>query len=861
MPAKECSDCASGNLSATRRGGFPSELSPVIREVSSHGDVTQGPIALNSTGSPPSIRRRSRNPEEELLHVTGTVQGPAHNVALGSSPSPPTLQKAPNSATPTVYDSPADRIFDLDSSDLPYTRYLFELRDALPGVSGLLDIVADPLGDGRNRNGQSERRYIAGEHIVVGEILKRTPGSARWHDIDFGNPESLAQHSQILAGAGDSEDIAVRYLVMDDFSSRAAEVLGHNFGIDPGVFLQHLHQSLEGSSVENFHRFRDPPTGLSLTHSPLPSRTMSTPFVLRNTSALPNKETTRMVICPTDMHLVPVKETPRQLRVIKAAFEARQLQRVPRPKNEVFDRSILDQLGLRSFMSPSVCEDFGPFLPLWVSKSPMEHSRYTPFQRFTLERSDHVIIHVPSKAQIPTGMMTFTVQSNLLTLPVLVLRTPSAWNSPIEASDLGSLHEDVSDGKAQWHVLASPDYFLFGPVPHMAGSYAPPEPAVNAGPAHGQRQDPSLAGLEQREWRGSYPNFALCQSMTDWHQRCCADGTISPEQTSTPATIYFLERALSRLKANAIDDYKRAYEQCSDSDLNTEEQHRLLIYCRTRALRWDRLTLENRRMVDDLQVSFKSDAGMSAKVFYACSDQLRLLIQQIEDQLQKTKDFVALQLEHIGADQQRKVVHNQIELSQVQIAESRKAIEQTETVRKLTILAFVFIPASTICSFFGMNIQELDHHPQMWVFCLTLVLVVAVVIAIATADDILNLLMRIFAAMPAAIRYRYGEMSWLRRLAATILLLVVHIPFTLAFKAIQSVTGKWKHFLSEGRAYRAGYQDPNLLDRSEGSNVTSPRAFWTQKGAYMAYRLEGIFDDSRRSWREFWAPESTEESR
>lgn len=107
-------------------------------------------------------------------------------------------------------------------------------------------------------------------------------------------------------------------------------------------------------------------------------------------------------------------------------------------------------------------------------------------------------------------------------------------------------------------------------------------------------------------------------------------------------------------------------------------------------------------------------------------------------------------------------MHNQIELSQVQIAESGKAIQQTETTQKLTILAFVFIPASTLCSFFGMNVQELDNHPRTWVFLTTVILAVALVLMIATADGQLVFLMRLLAAMPVLHRGGKPDISQTR---------------------------------------------------------------------------------------------------
>ncbi|KAL9594824.1 MAG: hypothetical protein Q9219_006815 [cf. Caloplaca sp. 3 TL-2023] len=70
----------------------------------------------------------------------------------------------------------------------------------------------------------------------------------------------------------------------------------------------------------------------------------------------------------------------------------------------------------------------------------------------------------------------------------------------------------------------------------------------------------------------------------------------------------------------------------------------------------------------------------------------------------------------------------QIDLVNTQIEESRKAMQQAETVKRLTALAFVFIPISTVCSAFGMNIRELSHGlPSIWIFA-----TVAAAVAITT---------------------------------------------------------------------------------------------------------------------------------
>ncbi|KAL4939102.1 hypothetical protein BDV06DRAFT_199476 [Aspergillus oleicola] len=49
-------------------------------------------------------------------------------------------------------------------------------------------------------------------------------------------------------------------------------------------------------------------------------------------------------------------------------------------------------------------------------------------------------------------------------------------------------------------------------------------------------------------------------------------------------------------------------------------------------------------------------------------------------------------------------------MSGISISESKRAIEQTERVAKLTFLAFIFVPLSFTTSFFGMNVSELKDN-------------------------------------------------------------------------------------------------------------------------------------------------------
>ncbi|KAI4283839.1 MAG: hypothetical protein L6R38_001886 [Xanthoria sp. 2 TBL-2021] len=85
----------------------------------------------------------------------------------------------------------------------------------------------------------------------------------------------------------------------------------------------------------------------------------------------------------------------------------------------------------------------------------------------------------------------------------------------------------------------------------------------------------------------------------------------------------------------------------------------------------------------------------------------------------------------------------QMDLTSLQIEEARKAIQQGAVVKRLTALAFVFIPISTVCSAFGMNVREFGHDlPSVWVFA-----VVALAVATLTVFCSLELSGNIFWAI------------------------------------------------------------------------------------------------------------------
>lgn len=65
------------------------------------------------------------------------------------------------------------------------------------------------------------------------------------------------------------------------------------------------------------------------------------------------------------------------------------------------------------------------------------------------------------------------------------------------------------------------------------------------------------------------------------------------------------------------------------------------------------------------------------------------------------------------------VVKQQIELSKTQLMLGQQATAQADTVKRISILASIFIPVSTASGIFGMNLKELTPNPPVWAFATT----------------------------------------------------------------------------------------------------------------------------------------------
>ena len=108
-------------------------------------------------------------------------------------------------------------------------------------------------------------------------------------------------------------------------------------------------------------------------------------------------------------------------------------------------------------------------------------------------------------------------------------------------------------------------------------------------------------------------------------------------------------------------------------------------------------------------------------------------------------------------------VKQQNRLAETQLEESRKAIQQADTIKRLTILAFIYIPIQTTASIFGMNLKELSPNPSVWTFVLVMVLLLAVTMSAAGWQHISNYSSRlrnvIFGSLRATVANALGSLG------------------------------------------------------------------------------------------------------
>ena len=116
-------------------------------------------------------------------------------------------------------------------------------------------------------------------------------------------------------------------------------------------------------------------------------------------------------------------------------------------------------------------------------------------------------------------------------------------------------------------------------------------------------------------------------------------------------------------------------------------------------------------------------------------------------------------------------LEQQVRLAETQLEESRKAIQQADTIKRLTILAFIYIPVQTAAGIFGMNVRELAPAPSLWVFFIVAVALLIITLSAAGWHSLVSFLRHhsryIFGSLRAALgRILAGlgvEVGWLQR--------------------------------------------------------------------------------------------------
>ena len=89
--------------------------------------------------------------------------------------------------------------------------------------------------------------------------------------------------------------------------------------------------------------------------------------------------------------------------------------------------------------------------------------------------------------------------------------------------------------------------------------------------------------------------------------------------------------------------------------------------------------------------------------------------------LDTSHQYLLYRTEHLRVlDESRRISQEmQLRASLLSIEESKRGIEQSKQVGRLTQLAFVFIPLTFVTGVFGMNITPFGGHAPLWKFWVT----------------------------------------------------------------------------------------------------------------------------------------------
>ena len=180
--------------------------------------------------------------------------------------------------------------------------------------------------------------------------------------------------------------------------------------------------------------------------------------------------------------------------------------------------------------------------------------------------------------------------------------------------------------------------------------------------------------------------------------------------------------------ARAVDELSSLSDSArDDGGLRPQTQLKQLIYQSTSVLS---------ELMDSINSAIELDAS-----FEATSRQRKgsrafdPLCRQSLQELKASLELIRTKLErHLPALQHHIDlirVRQQVQLAETQLEESRKAIQQADTIKRLTILAFVYIPIQTAASIFGMNVGELSRSPSIWTFVVVALVMLSITILAA----------------------------------------------------------------------------------------------------------------------------------
>lgn len=175
-----------------------------------------------------------------------------------------------------------------------------------------------------------------------------------------------------------------------------------------------------------------------------------------------------------------------------------------------------------------------------------------------------------------------------------------------------------------------------------------------------------------------------------------------------------------------------------DDDLLPQQQLRAVIY-QDVALISDILNLIEGTKERNLNIEFmdfQSTVEGGEHSYGPRLDDLRRQFSLVKVQLEQHLPALQHHIDIIRVKQQNRLAETQLE-------ESRKAIQQADTIKRLTILAFIYIPIQTTASIFGMNLRELNPNPSIWVFALVATLLLLLTLSAAGWKHVWTYLSRI----------------------------------------------------------------------------------------------------------------------